>query len=81
MIPRRKLLKKLFSVKTILAFGRNLIASNNIPPKQSNDHAVDLYRSINGTPGENLNKVIEMMGGDGIRISECGIDESRGTKG
>jgi uncharacterized protein (DUF362 family) len=63
MISRSKLLKKLFSAKTILAFGRNIIASNNILPKQTKDHVVDLYRSINGTPAKNLIKLIEMMGG------------------
>ena len=63
MIHRRKLLAKIFSTKTISAFGRNIIASNTILPKQTNDHTVDLYRSINGTPAENPKKVIEMLGG------------------
>jgi len=63
MIPRRKLLEKIFSVKTIRAFGGNIIASNNILPKQTNGHLVNLYRSINGSSPENLIKVIEMMGG------------------
>ena len=62
MIPRRILLGKIFSAKSISTFGRNIVTSHRISPKQTNDHIVDLYRSINGTPAENLIKVIEMMG-------------------
>jgi len=80
MIPRRKLLKKIVSAKTISTFGRNIIALPDFLPKQTNDPVVDLYRSINGSSNENLNKVIEMMGGDGIRISECGIWKAEGER-
>jgi len=46
-----------------LSLERNVRAQKSPSKGQSNDNACSLYRAINGSPAENLSKIIELMGG------------------
>ena len=63
METRRQFLRKIIMMLSALSFGRDVRAQKSPSKRQSNVVACSLYRAINGSPAENLSKVIELMGG------------------
>jgi hypothetical protein len=74
MESRRQFLRKIIMMFSALSLGSDVRAQKSPSKRQGDNVACNLYRAINnGSPADNLSKVIDMMGGDGIRISECGM--------
>ena len=67
---RREILKIFGSIIYMVSFGKIALAKQKPLRKVTVDSQVTVYRSINGNPETNLNKVIELMGGIEKIISE-----------
>jgi len=63
VLSRRGFLKKIAVSGGLLALGPKAFAKVNPVKKKTEDARVTVYRALNGTPAENLTKVIEMLGG------------------
>ena len=62
----KKILKLIgsFLLLVIMAIaGYLILTKSSIPPKITKGSQSIVYRSVNGTPSENMTKVIELMGG------------------
>ena len=60
---RREILKIFGSIIGMVSFGKIALAKQKPLKKVTVDSQVTVYRSINGNPETNLNKVIELLGG------------------
>ena len=63
MDTRRNFIKKLLIMMSTLPF-LNKAWANKLPAKKTgNETSCPLYRALNGSPEENISRVIELMGG------------------
>jgi len=63
MVTRRQFLRKILTALSFMGFGQ-LTQSQELVAKITTGHASgQVFRSINGSPAENLSKVIELLGG------------------
>lgn len=60
---RQFFFKTFFGILTAMSFKRNLFAKAPARPKKTEEVICKLYRAINGKPADNLDKVIELLGG------------------
>jgi len=67
METRRQFIKNVLMTLGVLAFGRDAFAKEPIKKTMKQDIKSTVYRAVNGLPGENLLKVMELMGG----IEKC----------
>ena len=56
-------MKKVVLAAGGIAFGSKVFSSQSVEPKQRKNPLFTLYRAVNGTPAENMEKVIELAGG------------------
>ncbi len=63
MVTRRQFLRKIITALSFMGFGQ-LAQTQKLAAKKTTDGASgQLFRSTNGSPDENLSKVIELLGG------------------
>jgi uncharacterized protein (DUF362 family) len=58
-----KLIGSLLLIVILLFIGYLIFTKSSTPPKITNSSQSIIYRALNGTPSENITKVIELMGG------------------
>ncbi len=58
-----KLIGSLLLIVISLMIGYIILTKSSTPPKITNSSQSIIYRALNGTPSENITKVIELMGG------------------
>jgi hypothetical protein len=63
MFTRREILKILGTVMGMVSFGKMTMAKQQSLKETSDNPLVSLYRSVNGNPETNLEKVIHLLGG------------------
>jgi hypothetical protein len=63
MFTRREILKILGSIMGEASLGKIAAAEQPILKKTSDSSAITVYRSVNGNPAANLEKVIDLLGG------------------
>ena len=63
MESRREFWRKIFVAGSMLSFSTKSFAKSMPVKKKTEEVRCTLYRAINGTPQENLYKVVELLGG------------------
>jgi hypothetical protein len=63
MNGRREFLKKMVLAGGVMAFGRRAFGKDVVRSRRVADPECTVYRAVNGTPAENLEKVVELTGG------------------
>ena len=63
MENRRQFIKKVATAIIAMAFGHNVRAQGLTTKRQTKGAYCSLYRAVNGSPAENIEKTIELMGG------------------
>lgn len=63
MESRREFLRKILVAGSMLAFSTKSFAKSMPVKKKTEEVRCTLYRALNGTPQENLHKVVELLGG------------------
>ena len=62
-VTRRRFLRNIILALITLPFGSRSFAQKSVPPKLTSTPLINLYRALNGTPAQNLTKIMELMGG------------------
>jgi hypothetical protein len=60
---RRVFLKEMLSVAAALLFARRVAGAEPVLQKTTKDPICTIYRAINGKPGQNMAKVVDLLGG------------------
>ena len=63
MENRRQFIKKVAAAFLTMAFGHTVRAQSLTTKRKTEDASCSLYRAVNGSPAENIEKTIELMGG------------------